>query len=1260
MHPLSLTAVVETLAPATTRDRPPVWRRTGAYERLVAMMIEQLPRQVIPDGPNAGATPLERVNLESQDDLISALVRAWASVADVLFFYQERIANEGYLRTAVEERSIFELARLIGYRPDPGLAAATHLAFTIGESRGIAPDIVVPAGTRVVSIPSQGDRPQSFETASALSGRAEWNAMRAAPPEQVVRQRVGPRAHELWLEGDVKLATGEPLLLVDGSLTGVDQSPRWRAVTVRSALSSGAAPPRVDIPAAMAARLGPRVQRRSTHVTWDLPTAPRLDDEIDSPVVYTPRERARLFGWDAADWTELTERERGRHVDPVGGVGTSSDGGVSWQPPTEGLPKAEIKALTVDKDGRVFAGTAGRGVARSLDGGATWQTITAGLTRRDVRSLAVDSGGAVYAGCVGGVYRSLDAGSSWELVHGDMRLRVGRRGIGLANTRLPNVAVRAVAAYVNPSDLRTFLFAATDAGVFRSRAAGEGWEPVNNGLPGAGDGGTIVVNALAVHQDSEHIYVGTDQGVYYSRDAGERWLPVNDGLPLVETRGVAGPAAVTSLLTYTDRFGSDTYILAVTAQGLFRAIDPDTSWTHVAPEVFGNDAARITSLAVWFDDRLHVASVLAGTDRGLLRSVDHADTWRGMGDAVAGAVAAVAAGGRRIAAAVPTAWPSHDEWPGFRIEGDEIDLDDTYLGITSGSWLLLREPRAHGEPLEGLYPVLEARRVMRRDFGRRRVVTRVVTRADERLATFDPRRTLVYARPQELPLAQSNDPSVRGREITLSARLNRGLDSGRTAIVGGRRARARLIAREERVPLRDIDGRLVAEVSWGESLIVLALPALLPDGRVRHRLRHAVGGDGWLVCGRDDVLYESAADDDATVEEVVTVAATVLDDGRNRSRLVLADPLANVYDGRTLVVRGNVALATHGETVHAEVLGSGDYQLANQRFPLRRAPLTWVRDPETGGRVSTLSVYVNKVRWTMVDSLHDAGPSDHCYSLETDENGVSYVVFGDGVMGARLPSGFENVVATYRSGIGADGEVRADSLVQPMARPLGLRAVTNPLPASGAASPERPEEMRLRAPQHARALRRIVSREDYVDFARTYPGVAKVDARLLWDGRDRLIHITVAARAGAGDEAGLGERLAQDVAAARAGSQPVQVDSCERREFEVHATIRMEPGRLTDDVAEDARAALYRAFGQDARELGQSVAASDVVALLQDLPGVAGVDLDRLALVGDRSGQPPAFLRAELARWDAALGRVRPAQLLTIAADGVRVTVERS
>lgn len=1249
---LALAMPPRTIDSQVDRYRPPVWRRAGAYDRFLATMLERLPRQTIPDGANAGSTPLGAVNLESQDDLIVALLRAWATVADVLSFYQERIANEGFLRTAVEERSVFELARLVGYRPGPGLAASTWLAFTVLQGRGIADDLVVPAGTRVLSVPSPGERPQPFETVEALPVRAEWSAMKAQPPARLVPQRVEPRTRELLLEGlDSRLAVGAQLLIAERPLGRPEELGRWRVVTARglehrpggSALRSGAAVP--------------RTRRGTTRLVWDPPLGPVDAEPYDEPSLYQFREQARLFGWDAEAWGDLSSRERDRHVAPVGGVVSSSDGGASWRLPAEGQIKAEVQAIAIDHEGRIYAGTARRGVIRSTDGGRSWQPVSSGLTRRDVRSLAVDADGHVYAGTIGGVYRTTD-GTSWELVRGDMRLSVGRRGIGLANTRLPNVAIRSVASYIHPHDARPYVFAGTDAGIFRTRAAGEGWEPVDKGLPrGAGDTTDVVVQAVAVHADSHTVYLGTDHGVFYSREAGQRWIAVNDGLPTVETSTGPRPVAVQALLTYTDPYGPGTYILAATELGLFRAIAPDTTWSQIAPERFGPGRADIIALAVRFDEHHHAVQVLAGTAEGLLRSTDHGETWAWL-PGPSGPVRALAASAGLVAAAVPIASPGGDEWPEYGIAGGQIDLDDTYHGITAGSWLLLQQPLEHGAPRQGLYPVLETQRVLRQDFGRRRVITRVLTAPDDTLAAYDLRRTFVFGRQQELPLARSSDPSIAGRDVPLAEALSREVPPGRIVVVGGKRIRARVARRATPLELRDVENRLLAHLAWNEVATVLEPPTALADGGRRWHLRHWTGVEGWTLCGPDDLAPETAGEDDAAVDEVATVAATVLDDGAGRPRLRLVEPLRNVYDGNTVVVLANLALATHGETVQAEVLGSGDHQRLNQRFPLRRAPLTWIADPRTGLPSSTLTVYVNRVAWRRVDSLYEAGPHDHAYTVESDDAGVSWVVFGDGVMGARLPSGLENVVATYRHGMGPDGAVRADSLVQLVSRPFGVRAVTNPLSAGGASAPEGPEEVRERAPLRARPLRRIVSLEDCVDFARTYPGVAKVDARVLWDGRHRLIHLTVATGNGARDDEGLRAELARAIEAARAGTQRVQVDPVQVVEFEAAAALRLERGRMADGVEAAARAALARAFGFGGRSIAQDIVGADVLALLQAVPGVVGVDLRRLARTDDPYGVPvSAFLRAQAARWVREGERIVPGQLLLLAPDGCRFEV---
>ena len=72
----------------------------------------------------SGALPLAALTTRDSSDPAIALLDVWAVVADVLTFYQERIANEGYLRTATERQSVMNLAALVNYILRPGVAAS--------------------------------------------------------------------------------------------------------------------------------------------------------------------------------------------------------------------------------------------------------------------------------------------------------------------------------------------------------------------------------------------------------------------------------------------------------------------------------------------------------------------------------------------------------------------------------------------------------------------------------------------------------------------------------------------------------------------------------------------------------------------------------------------------------------------------------------------------------------------------------------------------------------------------------------------------------------------------------------------------------------------------------------------------------------------------------------------------------------------------------------------------------------------------------
>ncbi|MCT0200390.1 putative baseplate assembly protein, partial [Synechococcus sp. CS-1325] len=162
-------------------------------------------------------------------DFTIALCDALATGLDVLTFYQERIANEDWLRTASERRSILELAGLIGYQLAPGVAASTWLAFTLQEAPGnpalAAAPVQIPLGTRVQSVPGPGEQAQSFETVEPIKARTEWNTIpiRTTCPWQPANGDTG-----LWLDGvGTGLQPGDTLLILDTEREHSSTSPRW-------------------------------------------------------------------------------------------------------------------------------------------------------------------------------------------------------------------------------------------------------------------------------------------------------------------------------------------------------------------------------------------------------------------------------------------------------------------------------------------------------------------------------------------------------------------------------------------------------------------------------------------------------------------------------------------------------------------------------------------------------------------------------------------------------------------------------------------------------------------------------------------------------------------------------------------------------------------------------------------------------------------------------------------------------------------------
>jgi len=371
---------------------------------------------------------------------------------------------------------------------------------------------------------------------------------------------------------------------------------------------------------------------------------------------------------------------------------------------------------------------------------------------------------------------------------------------------------------------------------------------------------------------------------------------------------------------------------------------------------------------------------------------------------------------------------------------------------------------------------------------------------------------------------------------------------------------------------------------------------------------------GWLQEGQLIVVEGELTDSpgitkcEIAILKSVTHSMTML-----LTAVELDSPLTYVYKLDTVVINANVAKATHGETKE-ESLGSGDPLLRFQSFKLKQSPLTFVSDPSPSGMKSTVQIKVDNVTWKEVPSFEGLLKSDNAYLTRTDNDSSTRVIFGDGTNGKLPPSGFENIKARYRVGIGMVGQVGSDKLTLLMKRPLGVKSVTNPLAATGAADPEELDNARKNAPRTVLTLDRIVSAKDYADFARGFAGVGKASSYEVEYEDERVMLVAVASSSG-GTVDDTDELYGNLKSAIESYNDPTArfiLRSYNNRSFDVKAKILISGDREFEDVRKNVKDTLKDAFSFESREFGQAVPRSEVVSVIQGVEGVEAVDIDNL------------------------------------------------
>lgn len=1150
----------EKLTPMTTANRPglPVLSyRVGTHGTFLETMLARL---------SGGDYPaLAGLKTREPSDPSIALLDSWAVVADVLTFYQERIANEGYLRTATERRSILELARLIGYELRPGVASTVYLAYTLDEDRTATPPkptaVTIPTGARAQSVPGPGELPQSFETAEDLKARSEWNNLqpRTTQPQKITHANALNRDN-LYFDGiATNLKANDRLLLVFGP---------ERLQQVLRRIKEVLPEPEVQ-------RTGVLLQTVPYLVVAFVPLllkfAKALRDFSDDPKLNTSESRLVALYQNTVEL--IIENIQLGNYPPVTPEYFTHQNLYSLLRGDQGAIDELIAFLPRDRADLLLR----------RDGAAT--SVSIGLPKTKVAPVIVPLLDGLVKLLTDDAYRSA---LLKLLIHLAVQLKPtslqDRLALGNQFIELEHYLVE---EQVDDNEIPDWIDQQWRN--LMEMLSSEPWTGTQKSVE------TLVAQLVSLLDDPSLRKALNDLFDYLIKPVAQRdgklvklkkvGLVVKNLQERLKRMPVAEPAQTESPVRTVD-------MVSLIAP-LKLAPRPQFANSQQLPrniaQTFHGGEDTIPQLLVNFVPELRHTLYQAWAKAEV-------ETGEPELQAVYAMRLTVSLFGYN-APRTPIFDPKTgkvtqmQEWTPAPDEGPSVlFLDNEYTGVVADGYVMVQKPKGQMMARQ----VIAANSINRSEYNLNGKSTfirlsepwRLPPRGSEGSTSFALiRASVAYVQSDQLKLAEEpiTDDVCKTDSIQMASLID-GLQTGRWLIVSGERT--------------DIPG--TSGVNANELVMLTG---------VEQKFDPSLPGD------------------------------------KTHTFLRLAKPLAYCYKRDTVTIYGNVVKATHGETRN-EVLGGGDAAKALQQFILKQPPLTYVSASTVSGAESTLVVRVNDLKWHEAESLAALGPNDRSFITRTDDDGKTTVIFGNGDRGARLPTGQENVKAVYRNGIGKPGNVKADQITLLATRPLGVKAVTNPLRASGGADKENRDQARGNAPLAVMALDRLVSTQDYADFARMFAGVGKASAARLSDGRRQLVHVTIA---GVDDipiekSSDLYRNLTKAIHDFGDPYLPIQVDVRELLALIVSANVRVLPDYLWESVEPKIRAVLLDEFGFQRRELGQPVFLSEVISAIQRVAGVAYVDVDVLNSISEAELSNSQLLSDKLA----ALASTKPDPYVTV------------
>ena len=325
-----------------------------------------------------------------------------------------------------------------------------------------------------------------------------------------------------------------------------------------------------------------------------------------------------------------------------GGVWKTDDAGRTWHPLFDAQPTQSIGAIAVSpaEPNIIYVGSGeglhrpdlsvGNGIYRSLDGGRSWshlglsdaqQIADLALDPRDPRRLFAAVLGHPYGPSTErGIYRSLDAGLSWQRV---LYRDADTSGSAVAiDPQHPEVVYAALwQTRLGPWEDKNE-YQGTGGGLFKSTDGGTTWRALTAGLPADLSQTNIAIAPSAPRR--LYAAVGTSEpgkyssaaglGVFRSDDAGESWVRItSDPRPALRIGGGDLP------VIRVDPANPD--VLYSTGVVTMKSSDGGRSWVPLRGAPGGDDYQNL-----WINPTDSRILALVG-DQGAVITLNGGQTW---------------------------------------------------------------------------------------------------------------------------------------------------------------------------------------------------------------------------------------------------------------------------------------------------------------------------------------------------------------------------------------------------------------------------------------------------------------------------------------------------------------------------------------------------------------------------------------------------------------------------------------------------------